>query len=191
MSIYVQQAETTYLDLRPVESSTTNMSATRGDVLKKMYLTNKPVVEQGSAEKIDQIGLRSESKPETDRVISLPSFKAVTEQAITPIALLQEWEGYVECINENEFTASLVDITKKKNIAEEEADFPIEDLNQDDKRLLKPGAVFRWLIGYRSIGGTKERFSKIVFRRMPQWTARDFEAARTKAKYISRTIVWE
>lgn len=164
------------------ELSTSSDIVTRTDVLRKMYIANKPIVETEIEEDIEH---------DRQRIVSLPKFKTLPILMEAPFARLQEWEGYVQSVSNNEFTASLFDITNKRDIEDEEADFSIDDLTEDDKKLLKPGAVFRWLIGYRSIGGTKERSSKIVFRRLPQWTDSDFEAAEKKADFFARKTKWE
>ena len=105
---------------------------------------------------------------------------------------LQEWEGYVTTIGKETFTGRLVDVTAGRKIEEEVADFPIGDLSDDERELLGPGAVFRWVIGYqRSKGGTKRRVSQITFRRLPAWTRKDFEQAKATAAELSREISWE
>jgi hypothetical protein len=104
---------------------------------------------------------------------------------------LQEWEGYVAEVGEEIFTARLLDVTAGGKYEEEIADFPIADLSDTDLELLKPGAVFRWVIGYqRQIGGTKRRVSQITFRRMPAWTKKDLLDATRKASSIAQSIEW-
>lgn len=104
---------------------------------------------------------------------------------------LQEWEGYVSEVGEGMFTARLLDVTAGGKYEEEIADFPILDLSDTDQELLKPGAVFRWVIGYqRSTGGTKRRVSQVTFRRMPAWTKRDLSNAARKAADIAQSIEW-
>ncbi len=78
------------------------------------------------------------------------------------------------CLRPALFAACLVDVTAGQRTEEEMADFPIADLSDDDRKLLAPGAVFRWVIGYQgSRGGTKRRVSQVSFRRMPTWSRRD------------------
>ena len=175
------------------ELSTINRRATRKDVLERLYLTREPKFESTGIDEISQTAQQGVSShiPVPDNVVSLPQFNKVPEQIITPFILLQEWEGYVQTVSDEKFTASLFDLTNRREIEDEEADFSIDDLTEDDKKLLKPGAVFRWLIGYRSIGGTKERISKTVFRRLPQWTKSDFKAAKAKAEDIANRIKLE
>ncbi|WP_309775537.1 hypothetical protein [Nitrobacter vulgaris] len=105
---------------------------------------------------------------------------------------MQEWEGYVSTIAEGSFTARLVDKTKGNSVEDEEADFPIDDLTDEDRQLLVPGAVFRWVIGYqRTMSGTKRRVSQITFRRLPAWTRRELQHARSRAEEMASTIQWD
>lgn len=97
-------------------------------------------------------------------------------------SVLQEWEGYVVSITSENFTARLVDLTRNCSIEAEEADFPLDDLEDADRSRICPGAIFRWTIGYRrSPGGTKFRQSSIVFRDMPIWTKKEIEKNRLDA----------
>ncbi|MCJ2102701.1 hypothetical protein [Methylobacterium sp. E-046] len=105
---------------------------------------------------------------------------------------LQEWEGYVVELAGDNFTAKLVDRTAGQSSEEEIAEFPIADLSENDRKLLRPGAVFRWVIGYqRSIGGQRRRVSQLVFRRMPSWSRRDLSRAKARAKDLIDNINWE
>ncbi len=82
--------------------------------------------------------------------------------------MLQEWEGVVSEVREDTLVARLIDVTCRDS-PEEEAVFLIEDVRRDDLELLRPGAVFRWIIGYDvKRDGAKRRASQIVFRRLPQ-----------------------
>ena len=94
---------------------------------------------------------------------------------------LQEWEGRVVEVKGDRFFANLLDITAGKHFEEEIAEFPLDDVSDIDRPLLRSGAVFRWLIGYaRRSSGTKYRVSNIVFRRLPQWTSIDIVRAETE-----------
>jgi len=104
---------------------------------------------------------------------------------------LQEWEGYVLDINSDSFTATLYDVTVDRGLADEEAEFPLDELSESDKHLLKPGAVFRWLIGYRIKASGKERTSRLVFRDLPRWTKNDYIRLEGKAQEISNSLTWE
>jgi len=119
---------------------------------------------------------------------AFPSVRIPSALSLQP---LQEWEGYVAEIGDDVFTARLLDVTARNKYEEEVADFPIADLSDTDRELLKPGAIFRWVIGYqRQRGGTKRRVSQITFRRMPAWSKKDIVDANRKAEGIAKSINW-
>lgn len=104
---------------------------------------------------------------------------------------LQEWEGYVIDISEDTFTARLMDLSATDGL-EEEADFPIADLSSVDQSELRLGAIFRWSIGYRkTCGGSKERVSRIVFRRLPAWTEAELERSHQQAEALAVALQGE
>lgn len=99
---------------------------------------------------------------------------------------LQEWEGVVTSISHDSFSAELTDVDQGKLVAEEIADFLLEDLSDEDRSVIRVGSVFRWNIGYSvSPSGQKRRLSQIVFRRLPQWTQRELDEANEKARLIA------
>jgi hypothetical protein len=102
--------------------------------------------------------------------------------------VLQEWEGQVQEVGENAFSARLVDLTRDSKEETEETDLPIEDLGEADRRLLVPGATFRWIIGYRWVDGEKERFARVVIRRLPIWTEREIKSADQEAAELHNAL---
>jgi len=120
----------------------------------------------------------------------IPKIEFDARVANRPIAVVQQWEGVVSAISDEEFTARLHDITDPTNPAEE-GDFLIEDLNESSRSLLKKGAVFRWITGYKG-GKTSTRFrvSQITFRQLPAWTASELAEADSKANDLVAGIEW-
>ena len=97
--------------------------------------------------------------------------------------LLQEWEGHVTEIGEDDFTVQLLDLTAGSSHEEEEAVIPLSEISEDDLKSLRLGSIFRWVIGYeRSAGGTKQRVSRIVFRELPVVTKQDIAEAEERAR---------
>jgi CheY-like chemotaxis protein len=94
---------------------------------------------------------------------------------------LQEWEGQVQEVGSNYFSARLVDLTAGEKEETEEAELPLDDLIESDRALVVPGAVFRWIIGYRYMYGQKERFTRVVIRRLPMWTEQEIRSADREA----------
>ena len=102
---------------------------------------------------------------------------------------LQEWEGYVLEHNEKEFTARLLDLTAG-SMQEDEAIIPLVEISEDDLNRLRPGSIFRWVIGYErsSTSETKKRVSQIVFRDLPVMTEKDLSEGEEWAKKIAQSI---
>lgn len=139
----------------------------------------------------DDIEHASSSKEFSRNMFSPQRIAAVSPRDVS-FYPLQEWEGYVIEVKKETFTARLIDITAKDTFEQESAEFAKSDLTDDDLELLRPGAIFRWLIGYaRSKGGTKKSVSDIVFRRMPMMTKAEIEKSIERANEISKRIVWE
>ncbi len=122
------------------------------------------------------------------RVLDFPQPRVRRSQPVT-LHALQEWEGYVVEIGEDEFVANLVDLTAGMSYATDEATIPMEEISEHDAEKMSEGDIFRWVIGYeRSASGTKQRVSRIVFRDLPRMTAADFEEGRKWAEKIARSL---
>lgn len=103
---------------------------------------------------------------------------------------LQKWEGVVIEVMKDYFLAKLNDLTIKG--PDEEAEFPIEEISEEDRKLIKPGAVFYWNIGYHdSHRGQRTRVSIMRFRRLPAWRKEEIEASKHEARCIKETIEWK
>ena len=122
------------------------------------------------------------------RIVTLPQPSARWSPSAT-LHALQEWEGYVVEIGEDEFVARLVDLTAGMPYETDEATIPIEEISEQDAEKMSEGDIFRWVIGYeRSASGTKRRVSQIVFRDLPRMTAADFEEGRKWAERVARSL---
>lgn len=103
---------------------------------------------------------------------------------------LQQFEGVVLSIQHDEFTARLVDLSGK--LPDEEADFPIAEVSDEDKSYVLPGIVFYWNIYYvDKVDGQRTRSFELRFRRLPKWDLSDIEEAKRKAAYIADAISWK
>ena len=66
---------------------------------------------------------------------------------------------------------------------------PLDQISEDDLRHLRPGAVFRWVVGYeRSMTGTRRRVSRIVFRNLPTMTGEDWLEGEEWARTIAQSM---
>ncbi len=121
-------------------------------------------------------------------IVDFPQTVPLPQPAATFHAL-QEWEGYVLEIGETDFVARLVDLTAGSAQEEEEAVIPLVELSDEDSAKMRPGSIFRWVIGYeRTVAGTKRRVSQIVFRDLPAITRRDLRDGETWALETIRSI---
>lgn len=103
---------------------------------------------------------------------------------------LQKWEGYVTEIDvrENTFTAKLIDLLDNRNV--EIAEFYLEEVEEEDRKMIELGAVFYWNIGYYEAPDGRHRTSLIRFRRMPGWREQDIQSAKKIADNISSQLDW-
>lgn len=101
---------------------------------------------------------------------------------------LQEWEGRVLHTQGRLVIARLVDITAGDTEETEEVELPLDDVTEADQALLRPGAIFRWILGYSYASGRKERFARVIVRRLPVWTAREMSEADREASELHDAI---
>lgn len=113
-----------------------------------------------------------------------------TEPRQSAFISLQKWEGVVLEVLSDSFLARLVDLTRTG--LDEEAEFPVNEVSEEDRPLIRPGAIFYWNIGYHnSYSGQRTRTSIIRFRRLPAWTREEIEAAKREAERLGESIGWK
>lgn len=98
-----------------------------------------------------------------------PSARSPTRQ---PNFLVhQAWEGTVQEVLADSFTARIRDMTDSDR-PDEIVEMYVEDVDKSDISLLKPGAVFYWAIGYlEGRRFPRQRTSRVTFRRIPRLLA--------------------
>ena len=122
------------------------------------------------------------------RIVDLPRLP-VRRTPATTFHALQEWEGHVVEIGDEEFTARLTDVTAKASYEREEAVIPLAEISDEDAAKMREGSIFRWVIGYeRSSAGTKKRVSQIVFRDLPAVTKADLSDGEAWARAVARSL---
>ena len=95
--------------------------------------------------------------------------------------LKQKWVGYVIDVSNDTFLARLITIVGEGS--EIEAEIFLEEVDERDHPLIRPGATFYWSIGYNDTSG-RQRVSEIRFRRLSPWTPEELEAANAEAASI-------
>lgn len=99
---------------------------------------------------------------------------------------IQKWEGYVIEVHKETFFARLIPIVGEGT--DQNAEIYIEEVEPADRKLIKPGAVFYWSIGYLEKSSGRHRDSYIRFRRLPAWSQRELEAAKEKANRLKKLL---
>ncbi len=145
---------------------------------------------------IDVLERTIEGRPTSNRigsdvgaVIALPDL-AQDSPTLPQVSFhqLQEWDGYVIEIGEDDFTVRLLDLTAGSSHEEEEAVIPLSEISEDDRKRMRLGSIFRWVIGYeRSASGSKQRVSRIVFRELPVVTKQDIAEGEEWARKVAQS----
>jgi hypothetical protein len=103
--------------------------------------------------------------------------------------LLQKWEGVVLELDNDSFTAKLLD--SHGRLPPHDASFSRAELPKNEQKLIEPGAPFVWTLGYRKIGNTRERASVVYFRRLPPWSESEIAAGKIRAEDLRGSIGWK
>jgi hypothetical protein len=155
---------------------------------KKKELIARNQLRDSTSVDVEDVGPNAdEPKPQNIGIspIRFPAHRArLAPREIT----LQEWEGRVLQIEGRFIIARLVDITAGETEETEEVDLPIDDVTEADQKLLQPGAIFRWVLGYSYSSGRKERFARVVVRRLPVWTEKEMQEADQEANELHDAI---
>ena len=126
---------------------------------------------------------------DTSLLVSFPPPRVPEPPRTATFHALQEWEGHVVELGDDEFVARLVDITAGRSHESEEAVIPMVEVSECDASRMVVGSIFRWVIGYeRSVEGTRKRVSQIVFRDLPRTTMCDLQRGRSWARKIAPTL---
>ncbi|WP_395646634.1 hypothetical protein [Terricaulis sp.] len=106
----------------------------------------------------------------SDRVaalISFPRFVPINDMAGQTFAAMEEWEGVVTKVDSKAMHADLKRLSAPPGGDREFAlRLPLQELSDEDRKNLRDGLIFRWLIGHlREPWGTKKNVSMIYFRK--------------------------
>ncbi len=124
--------------------------------------------------------------PEARRFVE-PAVWTSPMPAMEAFVALQRWEGIVTECREETFLGHLTDLSAEG--PDEEVELLLEDIPDEDRSLVAPGAVFYWAIGYRfEASGQRSRVSSLRFRRLPVWSASELEAARARAGEVAEVF---
>ncbi len=132
--------------------------------------------------------LRSANSADSVALVSFPPPVPPVPRRAT-LCALQEWEGYVVDIGEEDFIARMIDLTAGHEHESEEAIIPITVISDHDASRIVTGSIFRLVIGYeRSPEGARKQVSQIVFRDLSRVTENDLRAGRDWADRMATVL---
>ena len=99
---------------------------------------------------------------------------------------LQKWKGYVTEVGQDTFHARLIPLLGEG--PDLHAEIWIEEMEEEDRAFIEPGAIFYWSIGYLDRPSGRQRTSIIRFQRLPTWTKRELEAARVESAKLKELL---
>lgn len=95
---------------------------------------------------------------------------------------MQKWVGYVTEVGKDTFRSRITTMVGEGHA--QDAEIYTEEVDVDDRSLIKPGATFYWSIGYLDRPSGRLRTSVLRFRRLPVWTDKEIEAAKGTIKNL-------
>lgn len=106
-----------------------------------------------------------------------------------PFRILKNWEGVVTTVNEDTFHAVMRETTSRDSRAEDSFEIDIDSVPSGDRELLTEGAVFYLTLGVETpLGQGPQKTTRLFFRRMPKWSPRDIERAKTDTRELYRQL---
>jgi hypothetical protein len=181
----------TGLDDQPLELSYTTTNATEQNVDR---ITEAALNTIKATLAAHEIGLPKPTGSESSSSIDSPRYdggKSPTSltwrvgepQPTSPIRVTHRWEGTVLCVYDDFFEAKITSLTDESSDVDVTAEFSIQDLSDDDRSLLNPGASFYvTATRERRSGGRIKHSSDVRFRRLGRWNADEIALLKERAK---------
>ena len=135
----------------------------------------------------DSASKRTTSLRDEDIYLSRHWGKSIEANKSVSSEILQKWEGIVLDVHEDSFTARLYDQVNK-NV--EEAEFELEELREEERKLVRSGASFYWTIGYRDDCSGRHNESFIYFRRLLPLSKEELDEIKQRAKVRREKLGW-
>ena len=168
-----------YLELNQVKEYEINTNP--------IYSNNEYQLSASLTEDISEINSINKKVYDFPKHVVVPEIQQ--KKYLNKFSALQKWEGTIDEIKGENIIASLKDLTNGGR--NEIGEFTIDDINLDDRNLLRIGSIFYWSIGYEEINGTRKRTSYIRFRRLPKITEKQIKEIDQKVQELKSKLIWE
>ena len=109
--------------------------------------------------------LGTTENPPAKKGRSVIFFLQHSEPARHSFVLLQKWQGTVLEVQTDTFIARLEDLTQAN--PQEEAEFLVDEISEDDHDLIVPGAIFYWHRGRQRRGGADRQSHRVEIDKAP------------------------
>jgi hypothetical protein len=139
-------------------------------------ISRRPCKSGGTDEVSARVGDTLSNLIPRQEIRDLPAQWSRESSEVRRFVALQTWTGTVIERRDKQLFVRLFDETTH-GAPESEVAIRIEEIDDTDMHLVKPGAIFYWNIGYHDAPSGRERTSIIRFRRIPAWNKRDEGAA--------------
>jgi hypothetical protein len=110
--------------------------------------------------------------PESDKAVDTrSSFK-----------VLESWVAKVDEVDRDAGVFTAIVASDRFADTRELAEFSFDEISEDDRALIVPGAIFYWSVGY-SVNeyGERSTASVVRFRRVRRWKPKQIQAAKARA----------
>lgn len=104
------------------------------------------------------------------------------------MSVVQEWQGYVQSVDEYTFTALLIDVTHGSE-PDAVAVFPKSSLTQNDLERLEENVYLRWTL--TPDRECPDRMNSRVSLVLDEWTTGEFDASLERAGELASDVLWE
>ena len=129
--------------------------------------------------------------------VKRPTLNRVSPETHSITSTVAQWEGTVDALDDENMTARLRPLSLAGNAAPDRSDrfdewatIPIAQIDDSDRSLAKPGAIFYMSVvkakrqGW-SLGGTSV---VIIFRKVPVWHRNDIKQVHSRASSLFKRI---
>lgn len=131
---------------------------------------------------IHDIGTRGANLAEVD-VPAITPYKSVQEGALAKV--IQIWEGTVLSVDHQRAVMTVKLTDRNDQIVDHTADIELQWVDDQDRDLLRDGAVFYWTLFKETKRGSVRNTEKIRFRRLPSWNKAQLDAIKEDATKLS------
>ncbi len=129
-----------------------------------------------------------EKDGDSDFIYTKPIPRAGAKQLIN-FKSLQKYECYVTEIFESTFKFKMIDETTNSKDLLGELD--IEDIDDEDLKMLSIGSVFYLNFGYQDTPSGRTKGTLIRFRRLPKWSKSELSRSKLEARNLANELGWK